>query len=184
MKKMILLAAFALGMTVYAQDSTATSAVDKKHEVRVGAVKLLAGPILEGTYEYLHRDEFTFGTSVLYSFIDTDDYTEKFSITPFARLYFGRSEKYESQGFFVEGFAKYMTGETYDYNGYEYMLSELRDETSDYSAGALGLALGGKWTNRMGIVFEILGGAGRVIGGGNNAPEAVFRGDFSLGYRF
>jgi hypothetical protein len=50
---------------------------------------------------------------------------------------------------------------------------------------ALGLAVGMKWINRSGFVFEILLGAGRNITGNDNVvPEAFFRGDFNLGYRF
>ena len=52
-----------------------------------------------------------------------------------------------------------------------------------YSTTALGLGLGKKWFNSSGFVFEVLVGVGRTIGGGDQ-PDAIFRGDIGLGYRF
>jgi hypothetical protein len=66
MKKLILIITLVLGYCSYAQQTTtvttttSTTRVDslptiftKKHEVKLGAVKLLAGGIVEGTYEYI-----------------------------------------------------------------------------------------------------------------------------------
>ena len=169
----------------YAQETdtitASTSIFDRKHEVKVGAVKLLAGPIFEGTYEYIQTKDFTFGASILYNFVDDSDYYEKFSITPFARFYFQESKEYGAKGFFVEGFGKYVTGNNYDV----YVSWDGVDERHHkFSSGALGLALGKKWINRTGFVFEILAGAGRTIEGSENAPDAIFRGDLNIGYRF
>ena len=193
MKKIILIITLATGLYSYAQQTTTVtttttkietspSIMDKKHEVKLGAIKLLAGGIVEGTYEYINSEDFTFGASVLYNFdANGNDYPEEFSITPFARFYFNESKEYGAKGFFVEGFAKYLTGKetTYYYNGVdEYETKE------DFSAGAAGISLGWKWINHSGFVFELLLGGGRVLGGNDNAPDAVFRGDFNLGYRF
>jgi hypothetical protein len=187
MKKIILFTTLFLSVVTFAQDAEEPyrDALVRKHEVKVGAVKLLAGPILEGTYEYIKNDDFTFGASILYNFVENSDYPEDFSITPFARFYFQERKQYGAQGFFVEGFAKYATGRNWDYEpDYDYDLMVYVDEDKKYNAGALGLALGKKWINRTGFVFEVLLGAGRTIGGSESAPDVIFRGDLNLGYRF
>ena len=179
MKKIILLIAF-FSFGCYAQtesDSTRTSIFNRKHEVKIGAIKLLAGPILEGTYEYIQTKDFTYGASALVNFNTDNDYPEDFSVTPFARFYFQESKEYGAKGFFVEGFGKYILGHTYE-NFWD------NEERKSYSTASIGLSLGKKWINRTGFVFEILIGVGRNIGGNSYTPDASFRGDLNIGYRF
>lgn len=188
MKKLTLLFMLALcAFKANAQIDT-TAIYNNKHEIKLGAIKLLAGGIVEGTYEYIHSPYFTYGASILAN-LDTDnEYPEDFSITPFARFYFTEPKKYGAKGFFVEGFAKFLTGTNYYYyygsyydeNG-NYIYDDYEEEEK-YTTGSVGLALGWKWINHTGFVFEILVGAGNNFG--NKAPEASFRGDFNLGYRF
>ena len=152
------------------------SVFSRKHELKVGAIHLLGGPILEGTYEYIYSKDFTYGTSVLISMDSKNDYDEEFSVTPFARFYFQETKEYGAQGFFVEGFAKYLSG--------KYSPAIFSNNIpKSYSTTALGLGLGKKWFNSSGFVFEVLVGVGRTIGGGDQ-PDVVFRGDIGLGYRF
>jgi hypothetical protein len=158
----IVLFASALGFTQESNKDKA-SVFSRKHELKIGAIHLLGASTFEGTYEYIYSKDFTYGASLLFSFDNKNYYDEEFSITPFARFYFQETKEYGAQGFFVEGFGKYVSGK--------------------YSPGALGLCLGKKWTNSSGFVFEILGGGGRTIGG-SNKPDAIFRGDFLIGYRF
>ena len=161
---------------VSAQETKTTRDLDdRKHEVKIGAVKLLAGPILEGTYEYIKSSDFTFGSSILVNLDSNNDYPEDFSVTPFARFYFQETKEYGAKGFFVEGFAKYSIG--------EYNWDDLNQDR-DYKTAALGISLGKKWINRTGFVLEILAGGGRTIGGGSDSPDFLFRGDLNLGYRF
>lgn len=170
MKKIVLFLCFtAIG---YAQEN---SIFDRKHEVKVGAIKLLAGPILEGTYEYINNGDFTYGISVLGNLDTKNDYYEDFSLTPFARFYFQETKEFGAKGLFVEGFAKYSTGR-YDYDSY--------DLDRKYSAAALGVSVGQKWINRTGFVFEVLAGIGRTLGNSDVKPDFIFRGDLNLGYRF
>ena len=190
MKKIMFLLLALYGLNSYAQQTTTVTTTttttettpwvtDRKHEVKMGAVKLLAGAIFEGTYEYVRNEDFTFGASVLYNFDQGNGYPEDFSITPFARFYFQETKEYGAKGFFVEGFGKYVHGRETWYSSF--IEEDLEEE---YDAGALGLSLGKKWVNRTGFVFEILLGAGRTLGGGDIAPEAFFRGDLFIGYRF
>ncbi len=149
---------------------------ERKHEIKGGAIKLLAGPIFEGTYEYIKSKDFTFGTSLLVNLSD-NDWPENFSITPFARFYFQESKEYGAKGFFVEGFGKFSTGE-------DFGSEDAYNTQKDYAVGALGLSLGKKWINKSGFVFEILVGAGRTLGGPDQAPVAFPRADMFIGYRF
>ncbi len=158
------------------KDKDKASVFSRKHELKVGAIHLLGGPILEGTYEYIYSKDFTYGTSVLISMDSKNDYDEEFSVTPFARFYFQETKEYGAQGFFVEGFAKYLSG--------KYSPAIFSNNIpKSYSTTALGLGLGKKWFNSSGFVFEVLVGVGRTIGGGDQ-PDAIFRGDIGLGYRF
>ena len=177
MKNFLLLAMLFITALGFGQAKDKVSIFNRKHEIKIGAIKLLAGPILEGTYEYIYSKDFTFGSSILLSLDSTDYYNEEFSITPFARFYFQETKEYGAQGFFVEGFAKYFSGKYDKYN-------QFGDTPREFSSAALGIALGKKWTNSSGFVFETLVGVGRTLGGADNKPDAVFRGDLSIGYRF
>ena len=183
MRNIFLAILLLFGMTVFGQADSAKTALDKKHEIKVGAIKLLVGPIFEGTYEYVYSSDFTFGSSVLVSLVsDKTYYAEDFSISPFARCYFQEKKDYGANGFFVEGFLKYSTGK---YNVYDdYYLYENEMEPTNYSVAAAGFSLGKKWINKSGFVFEILAGAARTLGNSQKAPEYFFRGDFNIGYRF
>ncbi len=146
------------------------SIFEKKNELKIGGIHLLAGQF-NATYEYLHSKEFTYGSSIL---IGPSNALESFSITPFARFYFQETKEYGAHGFFVEGFAKYLKGESGIY----------LDSNKPFSATAFGISIGKKWVNMKGFVVETLFGAGRVISGTTNRPDIVLRGDLFIGYRF
>ena len=174
MKKSIILLFFLLTAVSYSQTKDVTI-FERKHELKVGAIKLLAGPILEGTYEYISSKDFSYGASLLVNLNNSNDFGEDFSITPFARFYFQETKEYGAYGFFVEGFAKYSTGENNIWGNYN---------DPSYNAVSLGLSIGRKWINSSGFVFEPLFGVGRTLGNADNAPEAFIRGDLFIGYRF
>ena len=161
----------------FGQSKDKTSIFNRKNEIKIGTIHLLAGPILEGTYEYIYSKDFTFGSSILLSLDSTDYYNEEFSVTPFARFYFQETKEYGAQGFFVEGFAKYFSGKYDQYN-------QFGDTQKTFTAAALGIGVGKKWINSSGFIFETLVGVGRTLGGADSRPDAVFRGDLSIGYRF
>lgn len=201
MRKLFLCIAAAIGFGSYAQTDIATESImdttanwlSKKHELKLGSLKLLGGAIVEVTYEYIYSNDFTFGASALANLDRNNDYNEDFSFTPFARVYFQDPKRYKARGFFLEGSLKYINGHQSHYYytdrydpvlDYYERISEYRDRES-FNAAAVGLAAGMKWINRSGFVFEILLGIGRNISGNTDvAPEAFFRGDFNLGYRF
>lgn len=113
MKKILLILLTLNGFYSFSQENTSESTkplTERKHEIKVGAIKLLAGPIFEGTYEYIRSKDFTFGSSILVNLQKDNSWNEDFSITPFARFYFQESKEYGAKGFFVEGFTKYSAG--------------------------------------------------------------------------
>lgn len=180
MKKLFILICLSSFLTGFSQEIAIekpkeSSIFDRKHELKIGGIKLLAGTIFEVTYEYIHSKNFTYGSSILANLEKNSDYPEDFSITPFARFYFQETKEYGAYGFFVEGFGKILTGKN-RYDGYTVQ--------EKFTAGALGLSLGRKWVNSSGFVLELLLGAGRTIGGAVSTPDAVFRGDLNIGYRF
>ena len=42
------------------KDKDKTSVLNRKHELKIGAIHLLGGPLLEGTYEYIYSKYFTY----------------------------------------------------------------------------------------------------------------------------
>jgi hypothetical protein len=162
---------------VVEEDIKSNNIFNRKHELKLGGVKLLSGGIFEATYEYIYSKDFTFGSSILLNFDSTNDYPEDFSLTPFARFYFQETKEFGAKGFFVEGFAKYISGQ---YDPYLFGSSQ----NLKYNVASIGLGLGKKWINRSGFVFEPMIGVGRNIGQPSGAPDASFRGDLYIGYRF
>ncbi len=186
----LLLALFASMAFTGAHAQTDTTKIyTTKNEIKLGAVKLLAGGIMDVTYEYIHSDYFTYGASALVNFDHGNTYEEDFSLTPFVRFYFTEPRKYGAIGFFVEGFGKFINGRKYQeyyvyYNDNGTYVEDWQRNRKSYTTGGVGLSLGWKWINHTGFVFEVLCGVGRNFGSGDNVPSASFRGDLNLGYRF
>jgi len=164
--------------SVNAQENT--NAISKKHEVRLGVVKLLVGPIFEGVYEYVQDSNRGFGAAVLISF--NTDYLEDYSLTPFYRMYFQTREDYGAKGFFAEGFTSFFGGQN-DNNYTSIGGINLVEEGNNFFDISIGLALGKKWINTTGFVFEFKVGAGRNLLGEADI-EGLFKGDLYIGYRF
>ncbi|MFN2260842.1 MAG: hypothetical protein ABR595_02100 [Psychroflexus sp.] len=155
---------------------------ERKNELKLGAIKMLSGTIFEATYERIISNNAGYGGSVLINFNQSNQYMENFSITPFFRMYFQTFEDYGAKGFFVEGFSSLFAGKNYDYN-YDYNTGIGREENENFIDNSIGIALGKKWINTSGFVFEIKAGAGRNLFGASEY-QALFKGDFYIGYRF
>ena len=154
--------------------------VNKKHEVKINAISLLAFEWLDVSYEYLINEESSVGIGVLTSFNNDNDLEEyrKFSLTPYYRRYFSNQF---ARGFFVEGFGmlhKY-EDDNYFYNG-----NNTINTPKERTEFAVGISAGGKFITKNGFSAEIYLGIGRNVGGDDNSHEAVGRGGISLGYRF
>ncbi|MEM6376802.1 MAG: hypothetical protein AAF705_01240 [Bacteroidota bacterium] len=160
------------------EDTTTKDIFERKHEVRLGVLKLLGGGIFEGSYEYILDENQGFGVYALVNFDSSSDWFENYSLTPYYRMYFQTYEDYGAKGFFVEGFTSFFVG---DYNLEDSLFGE--DENEDVFDIAIGISLGKKWLNRAGFVFEAKLGVGRNLLG-NSDSDVIVKGDLSIGYRF
>jgi hypothetical protein len=171
---------FSFGSAQSENSETEQSSIfDRKHELKLGAIKMLSSVIFETSYERIHSSNSGYGVSLLINLNQSNEYLENYSLTPFYRMYFQTYEDYGAKGFFVEGFTSVFAGKnylTYDYNTNKY-------EDENFVDASIGLALGKKWINTAGFVFEIKAGAGRNLFGASEF-DAIFKGDFYIGYRF
>jgi len=145
---------------------------ERKHEVRIGTIKLLA-EIAEVSYEYINNSNSGFGVSMLYNLNKNSDYLEEFSVTPFYRFYFTSKEDFGAKGFFFEGHTKLATGEDPIFNTND-------GKHTDFSVG---FAAGQKWVNSNGFIVDLSIGLSRTIGN-NSGHDIYFRGGLFVGYRF
>ena len=174
---LLLVGMFLVSASLFSQEtSDATPVISKKHELKLGALKLLSGGIFEASYEYVQDSNRGFGAAILLNLDTGNEYVENYSLTPFYRMYFQTKEDYGAKGFFVEGFTSFFGGKNYGY----YTGSDIEKNFFDTS---IGLCLGKKWINSAGFVFEFKVGAGRNLFNGSEY-DALFKGDLYLGYRF
>ena len=167
--------------SISAQDRTEDEkdkVFDTKHEVRLGVIKLLAGPIFEGGYEYIIDSNQGVGAYVLANFDSSNDWFENYSLTPYYRMYFQTKEDYGAKGFFVEGFTSFFSS---DFDLEDSLFGD--DDNEDVFDISIGLSVGKKWINTTGFVFEAKFGAGRNLLG-NADVDALIKFDFYIGYRF
>lgn len=162
--------------------SEENSIFNRKNEIKLGAIKMLSGTIMETSYERIISDNAGYGGSILINFAPSNEYIENFSITPFYRMYFQTYEDYGAKGFFVEGFSSFFTGKNYDLD-YDYNTGYDDERTENFFDISIGIALGKKWINSSGFIFEIKAGAGRNLLD-EAEYQALFKGDFYIGYRF
>ena len=151
-----------------------------KHEIRINALGLIAGPTIEINYERILNPSSGFGVGMLIDLSDNDFTTQNFAITPYYRFYFLGREDYGAKGTFVEIFSAFASAENYEDNyndnGYFYR------ETNEFQI-SLGASLGRKWVNQKGYSFEIFIGGGRYLIQ-TSGYEAHLRLGFSVGKRF
>jgi hypothetical protein len=172
MKKTTLLLLFFVSTIIFSQEKEEKypQDINKKHEVKINALTLLAAKWIDVSYERLIDEESSFGTALTLN-TDSEISDLKYSITPYYRRYF--SGKF-ARGFFVEGFGMLFSADD----------DSLFDNDNEEKTGlALGVSVGGKFVSKKGFSTELLLGFGRnFLESENN--EAVGRIGISLGYRF
>jgi len=161
-------------------DSISKNNYEKVHELRLGAIKLLASGFLDVSYEYVNSQTSGYGVSLMVNFDDNIDY-EKFGLIPYYRFYFGKNPEFKGRGFFVEAFSYFHIGEDDSFN-YNQQGDFVREDDTFFEV-APGFAVGSKWINSNGFVFQLKLGVGRNLLG-NNPNEFLATGDFYIGYRF
>ncbi|MBL4905351.1 MAG: DUF3575 domain-containing protein [Flavobacteriaceae bacterium] len=152
-----------------------TSITQAQQEIKIDLFDALALKTIEVSYERYLNEESSVGISAFINFEKNSadfKYNEKRMITPFFRHYFTTDSQWN---FFGEGFFSLNFGETETVSG-----SNIYE---DYTDGALGVAVGTKYTTEKGMTIDIYGGVGRNLFN-DNSPIIVPRVGVNIGYRF
>jgi hypothetical protein len=166
MKKLLLILALITSTFVFAQQ-----------EVKINIGNALVLKTLDISYEYYVNEDSSVGISGLYNFEKKSSdikYNEETMITPYFRHYFTADR---SWNIFGEGFFGYSTGYK------EIELDGGPNSYDKYSDGALGIAIGSKYTSDGGLVVDIYAGLGRNLFS-SNSPILVPRVGVNVGWRF
>ena len=172
MKKTTLLILFFVATVSIAQEKEYPQDINKKGEVKINALTLLAAKWIDVSYERLIDEESSFGISATLN-TDSSESDLNYSLTPFYRRYF--SNKY-ARGFFIEGF-----GALYSARDFDFHSSNNNPFETNF---ALGLSVGGKFVSKKGFTTELLLGLGRNLTNNDIIDGVYGRVGVSLGYRF
>ena len=149
--------------------------VDKKTEIKINALTLIAAKWIDVSYERLIDEESSFGIAATLN-TDTDETDLNYALTPFYRRYF--SGKF-ARGFFVEGFGSLFSAREYLDTVF------FGSQTDNFETGfALGISVGGKFVSKKGFSTELLLGVGRNMVESSTYNEGYGRIAISVGYRF
>lgn len=191
MNKIAFLAALLFFQLTSAQDSTPKPLELKKNEIKFDVISLIAMGKFHVSYERFLNDDFSVGISgVLAKSNKKEEDFEKgydktlpqYEVNPFVRYSLSKSKK---SFYFIEAFVsvnggKYRELERFVENGYGYWEAT----ENNYTAFALGGALGYKLYIKEKIGIELFVGAGRNITNMEVSPEYVQRVGANIGYRF
>lgn len=189
-KNICILALTILGITrTYAQTEKSDSASERRNDVLISPIELIASPLLNISYERLIAENMGIGVNGMFYFKDKKEYYDSgFSqISPFYRMYFGK--KFAS-GFFVEGFVPITSTKEYYTVYYSDETSySFKNEEEKRTTVGIGIGLGGKWVTRNNIVFEVSGGIAKRFGSDKNTyyydnDNLTAKGMLGIGYRF
>ena len=172
MKKLLLVLLLSCTVVTFAQtDEKFPQDVNKKHEIKLNALTLIAAKCIDVSYENLINEESSFGITAAIN-TDTSETDLNYQLTPFYRRYF--SGKF-ARGFFVEGFGSLFSAREY---------TNLFTSSNEFTTGfALGVSVGGKFVSKQGFSTELLLGVGRNLSGDTDY-EGFGRVAISVGYRF
>tara|TARA_B100000787_G_scaffold47049_1_gene33785 strand:- start:28132 stop:28686 length:555 start_codon:yes stop_codon:yes gene_type:complete len=165
MKKLILILCCCYTTIAFSQKDSIAQNTEKKNEITLNALTLVASGWIDVSYEYLINNESSFGVDLQFGFDENNnvDNYRNFSITPNYRVYF--SNKY-AKGFFIEGFG--MLHRYKDYFSDDIGYNNNKTEQTEFS---LGISVGGKWVTKSGFVTEIFGGIGRNLLNSNDDDD-------------
>lgn len=155
---------------------------ERKNEIKLGAVKMIAGPILDIEYERILTPYSSLGGNVVAD-LGENNYLYNFSLTPYYRMYFTQNKEYGTKGFFAQAFMGYYTGDYTEYN-YNYTAYLFNTGEKKWNSFGAGLSVGSKWINKQGFVFQLVFGIGRNFTNKDYIDNIIFQGDAYIGYRF
>lgn len=183
MKKITLVLLLTVSTISFAQEKNSfTEEGQKKHEVKINGLNLIAFKWLDVSYEYLINNESSVGISTLINFDSEEDFIDSyrtFSMTSYYRRYFSKGY---AKGFFIEGFGML---NSFKKSNYYYGSNNYSSES--LTNFAVGISAGGKFVTENGFVAEVYLGLGRNLLNNSsyfNDNDVVGRGGISLGYRF
>jgi hypothetical protein len=201
MKKNLIIALLIASLSVFAQEKTEkvyNKDTTGRNEFRIGTIHALTLS-LNANYERILDKYFGFGVSL--SIINnyetnremnndnsffTSGTNNSFILSPYYRFYFSERKEYGAHGFFIEGYTALISGEDWRKSDLTSSNSINKVTRESFTTGAIGFGAGKKWVNHKGFVFEFMLGVGRGFSRDNlnNEPRFIFKGDFSVGYRF
>jgi hypothetical protein len=161
MKKILLIFGILISSLTYSQQ-----------EIKLDIADALVIKSLEFSYENYLSTENSFGISALFNVEKQKKdfrYNENLMITPYFRHYFSTDEVWNVFG---EAFVGINSGKKE---------SGIYDE--NYTDGALGIAIGTKYTSKSGLIIDVHAGAGRNLFL-SNSPTIVPRVGVNVGWRF
>lgn len=182
MKKLFtILTVLFTAINLFAQDlnSTQESASERKNDIVVDPILLIAVPMINVSYERILNKDMGVGLNAM---ITLDDNVDKFTqFSPYFRYYMGG--KY-AQGFFFEGFIPVTTDSYSSYDYYSNGNFNYRDEK--LTTVGIGFGVGGKWIIKERLVIEASGGIARRFGTDRNNYSEPVTGKImgGIGYRF
>jgi hypothetical protein len=138
---------------------------EKIHKLRLGTIMRFAAEFLDVSYEYINSQTSGYGVSLLANFDNSVDY-ENFGLNPYYSFYFGNNPEFKGRGFFVEVFTYSHIGEVDVFYVYQQGNGVVEDDT--FFDVAPGFAVGSKWINSSGFVFQLKLGVGRNLLGNNS----------------
>lgn len=147
------------------------SYVLKQNEIRLNSASSIYG-VPEINYERFCADNLGVGLATSITLLDSKDLKQRYSILPYARIYFGEKP---ASGFFFEANTAIL--------GQEYTVVSGQDNASILRTRVgFGAAIGVKLLAKNGIVGEVYSGGGRRFGDG---PDGAFlRIGVCIGRRF
>ncbi|MGB0375975.1 MAG: DUF3575 domain-containing protein [Flavobacteriaceae bacterium] len=171
-----------LQVEIVKDNSFETAETFGDHEIRLNVLSLLAGPVIDTSYERIPNASSSYGLSMLINLSDNDFTYQNFALTPYYRFYFLDRKDYGARGTYVELFSSLSSVENYyDYYDIGYPYRGTSDNSFQISLGA---GIGRKWVNRKGYSFELNFGVGRYLLNTDSMEEAHIRTGFSVGKRF
>src|SRR5690606_38895679 len=151
-KTLLLLSLMAFVMASHAQESRRERALAKRNHVTIDPISLLAGPILNISYERVVTEDIGVGVNGLFGLRETDQYNDWIDdvvqVSPYARLFLAGSH---GAGFFMDAFIPITNTRNYfdDNNSIDgYHTGTGKRSTSV----GVGIGIGGKWMLKRNLV--------------------------------
>ncbi len=178
--KLLFFFAFFSFIILFAQNKDAKKSIfEKKNELKIDMLSLLAQPAVEIEYERILNSWNSTGAYIKYGDGGLD-LSRKFRLGSFYRGYFTQSKEYGTKGFYAEILAGYYVGEGYylDYT------ENNQSGSTTYKGFEGGFKLGYKWVNKTGFVLQADIGLSRGLIKDEYSPENFLLSGIKIGWRF